>query len=47
LIFLQNNMEQSVPVRVICEHKRGDNQSGKVYTYCGLYKVGIIKIYLL
>jgi euchromatic histone-lysine N-methyltransferase len=40
-------MEQSVPVRVICEHKRGDNQSGKVYTYCGLYKVGIIKIYLL
>ncbi|XP_061980005.1 histone-lysine N-methyltransferase, H3 lysine-9 specific SUVH4-like isoform X2 [Populus nigra] len=38
-LALENNMEQSVPVRVICEHKRGDNQSGKVYTYCGLYKV--------
>lgn len=38
-LALENNMEQSVPVRVICEQKRGDNQSGKVYTYCGLYKV--------
>ncbi|CAK7336046.1 unnamed protein product [Dovyalis caffra] len=36
---LKNNMELSVPVRVILEHEYADSHSGKVYTYCGLYKV--------
>ncbi|KAJ8759378.1 hypothetical protein K2173_006898 [Erythroxylum novogranatense] len=38
-LALKNNMEQSIPVRVIRGHKCSDSYSGKVYTYCGLYKV--------
>ena len=39
LVFLQNSMEQSVPVRVVRGHISASSYSGKIYTYDGLYKV--------
>ncbi|XP_021823630.1 histone-lysine N-methyltransferase, H3 lysine-9 specific SUVH4-like [Prunus avium] len=38
-LALKNNMEQSIPVRVIRGHKCVNSYSKKVYTYDGLYKV--------
>ncbi|GAB4828527.1 Histone-lysine N-methyltransferase, H3 lysine-9 specific suvh4 [Ancistrocladus abbreviatus] len=38
-LALKNNMEQSIPVRVIRGHENTSSYCGKVYTYDGLYKV--------
>lgn len=38
-LALKNNMDQSVPIRVIRGHKNADSYSGKIYSYDGLYKV--------
>ncbi|CAN0929159.1 Histone-lysine N-methyltransferase, H3 lysine-9 specific SUVH4 [Linum grandiflorum] len=36
---LKNNMEQCIPVRLICGQKCSDKNGSKEYTYCGLYKI--------
>lgn len=46
-IFLQNNMVQSIPVRVIRGHKCVNSYSKKVYTYDGLYKVRHFHVYVI
>ncbi|XP_048317984.1 histone-lysine N-methyltransferase, H3 lysine-9 specific SUVH4 isoform X1 [Ziziphus jujuba] len=38
-LALKNNMEQSIPVRVVRGHKCVTSYSNKLYTYDGLYKV--------
>ncbi|KAH7839111.1 hypothetical protein Vadar_033364 [Vaccinium darrowii] len=38
-LALKNNMEQSIPVRVVRGHKSKHGYGGKIYTYDGLYKV--------
>lgn len=37
--WMQNSMEQNLPVRLIRGHKTKKSYTGKVYTYDGLYKV--------
>lgn len=37
--YLQNNIEQKIPVRVTRGHASKNSYVGKVYTYDGLYEV--------